>query len=239
MRQLSLKGIINHFFYILDFSFNDLLNLIIRVRACISLRRFMMKLTWLFCLSVLLTVGLTVSSTNASVIYTDSNVSGGLSLAQEPGSSFGPISTSSGQQRVENNANLMSNDLRWNFDAQSAKIVSTMSGGPNKSNAAYLLSSWTFQVVNSSVDYKLYASADQINSRFQDITTGMHLLPGEGNWIYAGSYSGTLLPGHEYYFDLQSTIIGDSTVIFQVAEPSVLLLLLLAVMVGIKRKSHG
>ena len=157
-------------------------------------------------------VGLSPASA-ATITVSDSGPAGSLMVSHAPTGMF--------------------NNLSWGIDSDSVFVESDMSGGPGASDIAYLESSWNFEITGHTMEYVLFASVGQINSRLQDLTTGLHLLPGDGNWIFAGSYTGSLLAGHSYSLQLQTSVAGDSSFSFEVPEPGTGLLLLLGLMLAL------
>ncbi|MEJ2452619.1 MAG: PEP-CTERM sorting domain-containing protein [Candidatus Thiodiazotropha sp.] len=189
-----------------------------------------MKFSHSHLIPLLILTGLFSSSLHASIIFQGGGVDGGLAPADEAGVSFDyQLVDATGYEFVEIESLDMYNFLQWNFSESAVTIVSEMSGGPGTSDIAWVSASWAFQVTDAPVAFRIDASVDLINTRFmKDVGAGHECLsPGcEGDWLYAGTTVGTLLPGYQYIMDFQPAVFGNSSFRFQVVpEPSTILLM--------------
>ncbi len=188
-----------------------------------------MKISHSHLVPLLMLFGFFSSSLHASIVFQGGGVDGGLAPAGEPGVSFDyQLVDATGYEFVEIESLAMYNFLQWNFSESAVTIVSEMSGGPGTSDIAWVTASWTFQVNDAPVDFRIDASVDLINTRFMKVVDGGHecLSPGcEFDWLYAGTTVGTLLPGYQYVMEFQPAVFGNSSFRFQVPEPSTILLM--------------
>jgi len=187
-------------------------------------------------------IGCFATAAPASIILESiGGVSGGLEPYQAYGPWFSDYSAAdSGYEYIAIPSLGMYNALSWDFREDGAVIRSEMSGGGNPNNVAWVDGSWHFRVEGSPVSYTIEASADLLNSRFMESVPGGHicLSPGcEADWLFAGTSSGTLLPGHHYTLELHPGLWDSSSFRFQVPEPSTPALLgigLLSLVIGLQ-----